>query len=62
MPGTGKSSIANEIGHRLNDRSLNQFVYLMRSDDNNLEQEFRKFAFDLKAILLLNRKIFFFCY
>jgi len=48
--GTGKSSIANEIGHRFNDRSLNQFVYWMRSDENYLDEEFRQFAFDLKLI------------
>ncbi len=47
--GTGKSSIANEIGHRFNER-FNQFVYWMRSDENNLDQEFRQFAFDLKLI------------
>ena len=50
FPGAGKSSIANEMGHRLNDNSLNQLVYWMRSDDNNLEYEFRQFAFNLKAI------------
>ncbi len=48
--GTGKSSIANEIGHRLNERVFNQFVYLMRSDENNLDGEFREFAFNLKLI------------
>ena len=48
--GTGKSSIANEIGHRFNERFLNHFVYWMRSDDNNFDEEFRQFAFDLKLI------------
>jgi hypothetical protein len=37
MSGIGKLSIANEFGHRFNDNSLNQFVYWMRSDENNLE-------------------------
>lgn len=46
--GSGKSSIANEIGHRLNDASLCQLVYWMKSD--NLDEEFRQFALDLKAI------------
>ena len=48
--GTGKSSIANEIGHRFNDSSLNQLVYWMKADENNLDDEFRQFAFDLKVI------------
>ena len=48
--GTGKSSIANEIGHRFNERSLNQFVYWMRSDEDNLNEKFRQFAFDLEVI------------
>ena len=50
MSGNGKSSIANEIGHRLNERSLNQFVYWMKSDENYLEEEFRQFAFNLKIV------------
>ena len=56
--GTGKSSIANEIGHRLNEKYLNQFVYWIRSDEHNLEEEFRKLAFDLKVIFTKkNRRI-----
>ena len=50
ISGTGKSSIANEIGHRFNERSLSQFVYWMKSDEDNLDEQFRKFAFDLKLI------------
>ena len=50
FPGTGKSSLANEIGHRLNESSLNQFVYWMRSDENNLDAEFRLYALDLKVV------------
>ncbi len=48
--GTGKSSIANEIGHILNDRSFNQFVYWMASDENKLDEKFRQFAIDLKVL------------
>ena len=48
--GTGKSSIANEIAHRFNKRSFNQFVYWMRSDEDNLDEEFRQFALDLEVI------------
>jgi len=48
--GTGKSSIANETGHVFNDRSFNHFVYWMGSDKNNLDEEFRKFAFDLNVV------------
>jgi len=50
FPGNGKTSIANEIGHRLNDNFCNQFVYWMRAEENNLEEEFRQFSFDLKVI------------
>ena len=50
MPGNGKSSIANKIGHRFNEKSLNQFVYWMRSDEDNLDEEFRQFALDLEVI------------
>ena len=49
--GTGKSSIANVIGHRFNEKFRNQFVYWMRSDEkNNLDAEIREFALDLKVI------------
>jgi len=51
--GTGKSSIANEIGHRFNERFFNQFVYWMRSDENNLDEELKK----QKNILILLYKI-----
>ena len=48
--GTGKSSVANQIGHIYNESSLSQLVYWMSSDATNLDEEFRRFAFDLKAI------------
>lgn len=54
--GTGKTSIANRYGYMFLKKNKNNFVYWMKSDANNLDLEFQKFAFDLEIQIDQNSK------
>jgi tetratricopeptide (TPR) repeat protein len=46
--GVGKSSVANKFGYTFKEKNSNNYAFWMKSDENNLENEFRYFSSKLE--------------
>ena len=53
IAGTGKTTITNEFGYQFKSKqsSNSSFVYWVKSDNNNADNEFKQFALDLEINL-----------
>lgn len=49
--GMGKSTIANEFGYRFKAKNSKNYVFWMKSDEKNIESEFKNFAFNLDILI-----------
>jgi len=46
--GVGKSTVANKFGYTFKEKDSNNYVFWMKSDENNLDNEFRYFSSKLE--------------